>query len=130
VSMRLSHGLSKRERQIMDTIYGRKGATAAEVRASLPDPPSYSAVRATLGILETKGFLNHRSQGRKYFYLPTIPHQRARQTAMRHLLVTYFDNSVEAVVAALIRMDGKKLSEKDYRRLIEMIQNAEKGGAR
>jgi len=130
VSTQLRHGLSKRERQIMDTIYGRKGATAAEVRASLPDPPSYSAVRATLRILETKGFLNHRSQGRKYFYLPTIPHQRARQTAVRHLLDTYFDNSVEAVVAALIRMDGRKLSEKDYRRLIEMIQNAEKGGAR
>lgn len=130
MSMRLHHGLSKRERQIMDTIYGRKGATAAEVRASLPDPPSYSAVRATIRILEAKGFLTHRSQGRKYLYLPTIPHQRARQTAIRHLLETYFDDSVEAVVAALIRMDGKKLSEEDYRRLIETIRDAEKEGAR
>jgi BlaI family penicillinase repressor len=130
VSMRLRHGLSKRERQIMDTIYGRKGATAAEVRASLPDPPSYSAVRATIRILEAKGFLTHRSQGRKYLYLPTIPHQRARQSAIRHLLETYFDDSIEAVVAALIRMDGKKLSETDYRRLMETIRDAEKEGAR
>ncbi len=130
MSQQLRHGLSKRERQIMDTIYGRKGATAAEVRASLPDPPSYSAVRGTLRILEAKGFLTHRSQGRRYLYLPTISHQRARQTAIRHLLETYFDDSVDAVVAALIQVDGKKLSKKDYRRLIEMIQNAEKGGAR
>jgi len=126
MSKRLQQGLSKRERQMMDTIYSRKGATASEVWKAIPQPPSYSAVRATLKILENKGFLTHRKQGRKFLYLPTIPHQRAKQSALRQLLETYFDGSVEAAVAALIRVDRKKLSEAEYRRLIELIQKAEK----
>jgi predicted transcriptional regulator len=111
---------------MMDAIYSRKGATASEVWKAIPQPPSYSAVRATLKILENKGFLTHRKQGRKFLYLPTIPHQRAKQSALRQLLETYFDGSVEAAVAALIRVDRKKLSEAEYRRLIELIQKAEK----
>jgi len=126
MSKRLQQGLSKRERQMMDAIYSRKGSTASEVWKAIPQPPSYSAVRATLKILENKGFLTHRKQGRKFLYLPTIPHQRAKQSALRQLLETYFDGSVEAAVAALIRVDRKKLSEAEYRRLIELIQKAEK----
>ena len=126
MSKRLQQGLSKRERQTMDAIYSRKGSTASEVWKAIPQPPSYSAVRATLKILENKGFLTHRKQGRKFLYLPTIPHQRAKQSALRQLLETYFDGSVEAAVAALIRVDRKKLSEAEYRRLIELIQKAEK----
>jgi len=112
----------------MEAIYSRKSATAAEVRSAIPDPPSYSAVRATLQILVGKGLLTHRREGRHYIYTPTISHQRARQSAIRQLLETYFDDSVEAVVAALLRMDRKRLSETDYRRLIELIQAAEKEG--
>ena len=126
MSERLRHGLSKRERQIMEAIYRRKSATAQEVWNAIPEPPSYSAVRATLKILEAKGLLTHRRQGRKYLYLPKIPHGRARQTAIRQLLETYFDDSVEAAVAALIRTDRRKLTEEDYQRLIELIRQAEK----
>ena len=123
---RLQHGLSKRERQIMNVVYSRKGATASEVWESIPAPPSYSAVRATLKILENKGMLSHRKQGRKYLYLPTIPHQRARLSAIRQLVDTYFEGSIEATVAALIRVDRKKLTEEEYGRLVELIRQAEK----
>ena len=123
---RLQHGLSMRERQMMHAVYARKGATAAEVWKAIPSPPSYSAVRATLKILENKGLLTHSKQGRQYFFLPTIPHQRAKQSALRQLLETYFDGSVEAAVAALIRVDRKKLTEAEYRRLVELIREAER----
>ncbi len=128
MSHRLRHGLSKRERQIMEAIYSRKSAAAAEVHNAIPDPPSYSAVRATLQILVGKGLLAYRREGRRYVYTPTISPQRARQSAIRQVLETYFDDSVEAAVAALLRMDRKRLSETDYRRLIELIQKAEKEG--
>ena len=128
MSHRLRHGLSKRERQIMEAIYSRKSATAAQVHSAMPDPPSYSAVRATLQILVGKGLLAYRREGRRYVYTPTISHLRARQSAIRQLLETYFDDSVEAAVAALLRMDRNRLSEADYRRLIELIQKAEKEG--
>jgi len=123
---RLQHGMSRRERQMMNVIYRTKGATAAEVWSAIPEPPSYSAVRATLKIMEGKGLLTHRKEGRKYLYLPTVSHGRARQSALRHLLETYFDGSVEAAVAALIKSDRKRLSETEYRRLLELIQGAEK----
>ncbi len=110
----------------MNVIYARKGATASEVWKSIPQPPSYSAVRATLKILENKGMLSHRKQGRKYLYLPTISHTRARLSAIRHLVDTYFDGSIEATVAALIRVDRKKLTEAEYGRLIDLIREAER----
>jgi len=112
----------------MDTINRERGATAAQVRDAMPDAPSNSAVRATLKILETKGFLSHRRRGRDFLYLPTIPHQRARQSALKHLLHTYFDGSVEAAMAALIRGDRRELAEADFRSLIEMIEKVEKEG--
>jgi predicted transcriptional regulator len=120
---RLQNGLSKRERQIMNAIYRRKSATASEVWESIPSPPSYSAVRATLKILENKGMLSHSKQGRKYLYLPTISHQRARLSALRQLVDTYFEGSVEATVAALIRADRKKLTHAEYGRLIDLIRS-------
>jgi BlaI family penicillinase repressor len=121
---RLQHGLSKRERQIMNVIYSRKGATASEVWKLIPSPPSYSAVRATLKILENKGMLSHRKQGRKYLYLPTVSHQRARASALRQVVDTYFEGSIEATVAALIRVDRRKLTEQEYGRLLELIRGA------
>jgi len=126
MSRRLQQELSKRERQIMEAIYRRRAATALEVWKAIPAAPSYSAVRTTLRILEAKGFLSHRKQGRKYLYLPTITHQRARQSAIRQLVDTYFEGSLEATVAAVIRLDGRKLTETEYRRLIDSIRDEEK----
>ena len=83
-------------------------------------------MRATLKILESKGLLTHRKQGRRFLFLPTIPHQRARQAALRQLVDTYFEGSTEATVAALIRTDRRKLTEAEYRRLGELIRQAEK----
>jgi predicted transcriptional regulator len=120
--------MSKRERQIVEAIYARKSATAAEVQAAIPDPPGYSAVRATLSVLVRKGLLSHRREGRRYVYAPTIPHEKARLSALRHLLETYFDGSVNAAMAALIRVDRKQLSDDDYRSLLEMIRKIEKAG--
>jgi len=124
VSTRLRHGLSKRERQIMEAIYRLKTASAAEVQAGMPSPPGYSAVRATMQILVNKGLLTHRRDGRRYVYAPTIPHRQARQSAVQHLVSTYFDGSVTAAVAALLNTDRKRLSEAEYRQLIALIEKS------
>jgi BlaI family penicillinase repressor len=129
VSKRLRHGLSKRERQIMEAIYRLKTASAAEVQSSIPDPPGYSAVRATLQILVDKELLTHRRQGRRYVYAPTIPHRQARQSAVQHLVATYFDGSVTAAVAALLNTDRDRLTDEDYRQLKALIEkNGEERG--
>ncbi len=128
MSTRLRHGLSKRERQMVEAIYARKSATAAEVRAAIPDPPSYSAVRATLRVLVEKGLLAHRRENRRYVYAPTIPRDKARLSALRTLIDTYFDGSVNATMAALIRVDRKRLSDEDYRSLHALIDRAEEEG--
>jgi BlaI family transcriptional regulator, penicillinase repressor len=124
MSKKLQHGLSKRERQIMEAIYKKKQASVYEVLKSIPNPPSYSAVRATLNILIGKGLLVHRREGRRYIYSPTIPHRQARQSALKQLLQTYFNNSVEEVVAALIQVDRNGLTENEYEKLIALIENA------
>jgi predicted transcriptional regulator len=118
--------LSRRERQIMDVIYARGQATAAEVAAALPDPPSYSAVRALLRILEDKGHLRHHQDGPRYVFLPTVPRDRARRSAMRNLVRTFFDGSAAQAAAALI--DQAKLSDTDFDRLAEIIEKARKEG--
>ena len=124
--MRLRHGLSKRERQIVEAIYALKAATAAEVLASIPDPPGYSAVRATLQVLVGKGLLSRRKDGRRFLYSPTIPHKEARLSALRHMLETYFEGRAAAAMAALIRVGRKQISDDDYRSLREMIKKVEK----
>ena len=126
---RLQHGLSKRERQIMEAIYRLKTASAAEVQEGMPSPPGYSAVRATMQILVNKGLLTHRRDGRRYVYAPTIPHRQARQSAVQHLVSTYFDGSVTAAVASLLNTDRKRLSDAEYRQLIALIEkNGQKKG--
>ena len=124
MSTRLRHGLSKRERQIMEAIYRLKTASAAEVQAGMPSPPGYSAVRATMQILVNKGLLTHRRDGRRYVYAPTIPHRQARQSAVQHLVSTYFDGSVTAAIAALLNTDRKRLSDAEYRQLIALIEKS------
>ena len=101
--------LSRRERQLMDVIYRRGAATVAEVLEELPDPPSYSAIRALLRILEEKGHLVHREDGPRYVYEPTLPIDEARRSAARHLLETFFGDSVEGAVAALLDVRSAEL---------------------
>ena len=93
--------LSRRERQIMEIVYQRGTASAADVMDNLPDPPGYSAVRAMLRILEEKGYLEHEKQGPRYVFRPTLPRDEASRSALRQLLRTFFDGSVEQAVAAL-----------------------------
>ena len=114
--------LSRRERQIMDIVYRRGRATAAEVLEDLPDPPTYSAVRAALRLLEEKGRLRHEVDGRTYVYLPTEPRGRARTTALRHLVRTFFSGSPEQVVNALI--EDTRPSDAELDRLAKLIEAA------
>lgn len=114
--------LSKRERQIMDVLYQDGRATAAEVQDRIPDPPGYSAVRALLRILEEKGHARHEQDGPRYVYAPTVARDRAKRTALRHLLQTFFDNSAEQVVSALLDGSSTNLSEENLNRLARLIE--------
>jgi len=124
----LTSQLSRRERQIMDVIYRHGKVTAAEVLAELPDPPSYSAVRAMLRLLEDKGHVRHEQDGPRYVYLPTVNRDKARKSAMRHLVRTFFDGSTEDAVAALLQNDSGGMSEDELGRLSKLIDSAKKEG--
>ena len=120
--------LSRRERQIMDILYQRGRASAGDIHAALPDPPSYSAVRAKLRVLEEKGHVRHEEQALRYVYLPTLPRERAKRSALNHLLDTFFDGSAERAVAALIDLSTAKLSHEELDRLAALIQQAKAKG--
>ncbi|MDQ4123074.1 MAG: BlaI/MecI/CopY family transcriptional regulator [Acidobacteriota bacterium] len=120
--------LSRREQQIMDIIYSRKQATANEVMEDLPDPPSYSAVRALLRVLEEKGHLQHEQDGQRYVYFPTIARERVKHSALRRVLHTFFDNSTEDAVAALLDISQERLSDEELKRLEELIKQARREG--
>jgi BlaI family penicillinase repressor len=122
--------LSRRERQIMEIVLRRGQATAAEVHEDLLDPPTYTAVRGTLTLLVKKGFLRHEYDGPRYVYLPTVDAKRARTSAVRHLVRTFFDDSAGAAVAAMVGMFGDKLSEEELETLQQAIDKARtaKGG--
>jgi BlaI family penicillinase repressor len=119
--------VSRRERQIMDILFQRGSAIASEVHEALPDPPSYSAVRAALSVLEKKGHIRHELRGLRYVWKPRIPRENARRTALRHLVKTFFDGSVEQTVAALLDEASVKLEQHELDRLREMIGKAEGG---
>ena len=123
----LTTQLSRRERQIMDVIYRHGKVTAADVLAELPEPPSYSAVRAMLRLLEEKGHVRHEQDGPRYVYLPIVNRDKARRSAMRHLVRTFFDGSTEDAVAALLQNDAG-LSEGELERLSQLIDGARKEG--
>jgi predicted transcriptional regulator len=116
--------LSRRERQIMDIVYQQGRAAAADVQAALPDPPSYSSVRALLGILETKGHLKHIKDGARYVYLPTRPRMSAAKSALRSVMQTFFGNSVEQTVATLLSASDTPLSSEELARLSVLIDSA------
>jgi len=123
-----TRNLSRRERQIMDVLFRRGDATVAEVMANIPDPPSYSAVRATLRILEDKGHVVHKEEGPRYVYLPAVAAEEARTDALKHLVRTFFDGSPEQAVTALLRLSDTRLSEPEIARLQERIRSARKKG--
>ena len=115
--------LSRRERQIMDIIYARGQATSAEVLEGLPDPPGYSAVRAMLRVLEEKGHLRHEARGPRYVFLPTVPREKARRSALRQLVHTFFDGSTEKAVAALLDLSSSKMSGDELDRLADLADD-------
>lgn len=118
------HQLSRRERQIMDVIFARGEATAAEVAAALPEPPSYSAVRAMLRILEEKGALRHREEGPRYVFMPTESREKASRSALKRVVQTFFDGSLASAVAALVDARDGALPPEELSRLEEIIRKA------
>lgn len=122
--------LTRRERQIMDILYRRGTASAADVLKDLPDNPSDSTVRTHLRILEDKGHIQHEEVGLRYVYSPKVPRRMVRQSALKHLIDTFFDGSTEKVVAALIGAEGSKLSREELRRIAELVEKAEKSEGR
>jgi BlaI family transcriptional regulator, penicillinase repressor len=124
----MEQDLSRRERQIMDILHRAGKATAADVLEGLTDAPSYSAVRALLRILENKGHIRHEEDGRAYVYMPIVRRTDARQSALSHLLKTFFDNSAEQAVAALLAIKGEKMSGAELERMSKLIDKAKKEG--
>ena len=120
--------LTRREAQIMEILHRRGQATAAEVMAELPDPPGYSAVRKMLEILEEKRLVRHSQDGPRYVYSPTTPPEQARRWALQQLLHTYFENSAEQAVAALLELSGPKLSPAELDRIAELAAKAKREG--
>jgi predicted transcriptional regulator len=114
--------LSRRETQIMDVVFQLGEATAAEILERLPDPPSYSSVRALLTILEDKGHLTHRRDGTRYVYVPTLSNEKAQQSALNHLLKTFFSGSASQVVAALLSTND--LTPEDLEELARLVEQA------
>jgi predicted transcriptional regulator len=116
--------VSRRERQILDVLFARERATAAEIQANLPEAPSYSAVRALLRILETKGHVRHEQDGPRYVYVPVIARDSAKRSALTHLVRTFFDGSTEDAVAALLDDESTRLSNAELDRLSGVIARA------
>jgi predicted transcriptional regulator len=121
-------GLSRRERQILEILYQRGKAAASEVREAMQDAPSYSAVRTLLGVLEEKGHIKHRAEGLRYVYTPVIGREKAKRTAVKHLLDTYFSGSPEQIVAALLDVSSTELTREELDRMTEMIEKAKREG--
>jgi BlaI family transcriptional regulator, penicillinase repressor len=122
------HRFSRRERQIMDVLYRKGRATAAEILEEIPDPPSYSAVRAMLRVLEDKKHIRHEEEDLRYVYMPVVPREKARRSAVTHLLETFFDGSAEQAVATLLNVSARDLTAEDFDRLAALIEEARKEG--
>ena len=122
--------LGRRERQIMEILFRRGHATASEVLSDLPEPPSYSAVRGMLRLLETKGHVRHRWNGPRHVYVPVQTREQVQKKAARHVLHTFFDNSMEAAVAALLGGAVKPTSEEELERLARLVERARRNGGR
>ncbi|HTE55193.1 MAG TPA: BlaI/MecI/CopY family transcriptional regulator [Kofleriaceae bacterium] len=124
----LANELGRRERQIMDILFRLERATVAQVLAELPDPPTYSAVRGMLRLLEDKGFITHERDGLRYVYLPAGDTGQARRSALRHMVNTFFGGSGESAVAALLDLPETKLSAEERDRMMRLIRKARSEG--
>jgi len=120
--------LSRRERQVMEIIYQRGKVTAAEVMEAMTDSPSYSAVRASLRVLEEKGHIRHEAEELRYVYLPVITPEKARQSAVKHLLNTLFSESPGELMSALLDVSAKQLTDAELDRMSKLIEKARKEG--
>ena len=121
-------GLSRRERQIMDILYRTGKASASEVREAMADAPGYSAVRAMLRVLEEKGHVKHQAEGLKYVYVPTVAQDKAKRSAVKHVLDTFFSGSAEQIVAALLDVSATRLTRDELDRMSELIEKAKREG--
>ena len=120
--------LSRRERQIMDILYQRGRASAADVREAMEDAPGYSAVRAMLRVLEEKGHVRHEEEGMKYVFVPTVARDKARRSAVKHVLDTFFAGSPEQIVAALLDVSSTRLTHAELDRMAALIEQAKREG--
>jgi len=120
--------LARRERQIMDLIYRLGRASAADVADGLSDPPSYSTIRALLRVLETKGHLKHEIAGPRYVYVPIVPRERARESALRQIVNTFFDGSSAAAAAALLDLSDTRMDQTELKRLAGLVAQAKREG--
>jgi BlaI family transcriptional regulator, penicillinase repressor len=121
-------GLSRRERQIMDILYQRGKASANDVRDAMPDAPSYSAVRAMLRVLEEKGHVKHQEDGMKYVYAPVVAAGKAKRSAVKHVMDTFFQGSAEQIVAALLDVSSNRLTREELDRMAALIEKAKQEG--
>lgn len=119
--------LSRRERQIMDIIYRLGEASVGDVQKELADDLNYSSVRALMNILKDKGVLKHRQAGRAYIYKPVVAQKKAGHMALNQLVNTFYEGSVESVIAALINNNDKNISEEEYQRLMQLIESKRSG---
>ncbi|MCX6630233.1 MAG: BlaI/MecI/CopY family transcriptional regulator [Candidatus Solibacter sp.] len=120
--------LSRRERQIMDILYQRGKASASEVREGMEAAPGYSAVRAMLRVLEEKGHVKHQAEGLKYVFVPVVARDKAKRSAVKHVMETFFNGSAEQIVAALLDVSSTRLTRGELDRMSEMIEQAKKEG--
>ena len=121
-------GLSRRERQILEILYQRGKASVSDVRDVMTDPPGYSAVRAMLRVLEEKGHVRHQAEGLKYVYMPTVAREKAKRSAVKHLLDTFFAGEPDQIVAALLDVSAARLTRDELDRMSEMIEVARREG--
>jgi len=128
--MTLHISLSRRERQIMDALFRRGRATAAEVMADLPGEPSYSTVRTQLRVLEEKGHVRHEDDGVRFIYTPVIRRQSARRSALRHLVDTFFEGSAEKTVAALLGGEASRITDEELDRIAALLEKSRKDGGK
>jgi BlaI family penicillinase repressor len=126
--LKKQHALSRRERQVMDVLYRLGRATTAEVHQAIPNPPSYSAVRAMLRVLEEKKHVRHEEKDLRYVFIPVVTRENARRSALQHLLDTFFDGSPEQAVATLLDVSARDLSDEELDRMAALVEKARKEG--
>ena len=126
--MKQPAALSRRERQIMDILYRRGKSSASEVREAMSEAPGYSAVRAMLRVLEEKGHVRHLAEGLRYVYLPVVAPEKAKRSAVKHLLDTFFNNSPEQVVAELLDVSSTRITRQELDRMSAIIEKARREG--